>query len=211
MMELDLDEKRSLSEALLSAFPSRGALDQVAYFYLGSNLEELVTGGPLPKVVQDLITWAEANGKTPDLISGARKVNSGNSKLQDFETRYNARRPGTPPVRPDPAQVLTQALRDQLVENLLKIPLSGSFDGRSSYLIGLPWAQTLNRSPTNVNLDLQMIVDQLNTLGKLESGAWPLLILIENAAASVKGLQIGKDLLALRDTLQQGYKEASGA
>jgi hypothetical protein len=140
-VELGTDERQLLQDALLRAFPSKGALEQVTYFQLGTNLNEVAGGDTLMEIVQSLIQWADAVEKTPELVAGARKVNAGNSKLREFEEGYKAKRAGIEnakvPLARDPG-LLTKEIRDALRENLLKIPQSSNFDGRSAYLIGLP-------------------------------------------------------------------------
>jgi hypothetical protein len=212
-VELTPDERASLQEALLKAFPSEGALKQVLFFHLGENLNEITGGNNLLEIVQSLIEWAEGTEKTPVLIDGARKVNAGNSKLRDFDIAYKARRSNThggDGIGSSSAP-LTKAMRDQLRDILLKIPQSNSFEGRSAYLIGLPWAQGLNRSPTNTRQDLEWVIDQLNVLGQLDSGEWPLLLFIDNAASQVQGLRLGRNLSELREALAKAYKEAANA
>jgi len=210
-IDLNTDERQALQEALLSAFPSEGALRQVTFFHLGQNLEAIAGGNNLTQIVQSLIQWAEQEGKTPDLIVAARKVNTGNSKLREFEQSYKAKRERVIVDNGVGVSPLTKALRDQLRDALLQVPQSGSFEGRSAYLIGMPWAQSLNRSPVNSHLDLEMMIDQLNTLGRLDSGEWPVLLLIDNAVSGVRGTAVGRVLLGIRETLAQAHKEGGNA
>lgn len=211
-VKLSPQEKQDLQAALLAAFPSQGALEQLTYFYLDKNLDEISSGRNLVGTLQDLMQWAEANEKTPDMIAGARKINTGNSLLRDFEQAYNAKRSPTANGNPVGASTaLTPDVRSRLRDALLKIPQSNTFSGRSAYLIGIPWAQSLNRSDSNASQDIDMIIDQLNTLGKLQSGGWPLLILVDNAAAAVRGFAVGNDLQQLRDELAKAYQEGDNA
>lgn len=86
--KLGTDEARELRDALLSAFPDPGSLEQVLYLYLGEDLDQIAGGRNYKEVVTNLIIWAEAHGRTEDLITGARKENSGNPELKRFDARY---------------------------------------------------------------------------------------------------------------------------
>lgn len=68
-------QERELQDALLSAFPSRSALEQMVYFELETSLDQIVQAGALTTTVLDLIKWVAANGKIDQLIEGARRVN----------------------------------------------------------------------------------------------------------------------------------------
>jgi nucleoside phosphorylase len=81
-------EYEELKEALLSAFPTPGSLEQVVAFKLGENLHAIAGGSNYSEVVFYLIQWVEANNKTEVLIAGAREANAGNFKLRAFEERY---------------------------------------------------------------------------------------------------------------------------
>jgi hypothetical protein len=83
-----MEEAKELHEAILSAFPNVGSLEEVLYFYLGEHLTQVAGGQTYTQVVKNLIIWAEAEGRTDDLITGARKVNPGNIDLKRFEERY---------------------------------------------------------------------------------------------------------------------------
>src|SRR3712207_5377522 len=101
-MSLTLEERMALRDALFSAFPSPGALREAAYLAVGPDaLPQLSLRQTLADSVFDLIRWAEASGRTADLIHSARRVNPGNQVLRAFEEQYLARRqpanyPGVP-------------------------------------------------------------------------------------------------------------------
>ena len=59
-------------------------------------------------------------------------------------------------------------------------------------LIGLPWAQSLNRSPTNARTDLMLIVDQLLSLSDSKSQVPPIRIFLDNAESYVPGTELAK-------------------
>jgi len=190
-LELDDAERLLLREALISAFPSSGSLNMVTSFHLGRPLGQIVTPGALDQQVGELITWTEASDKTPSLIKGARIENDGNKKLRDFEARYQTRRQS---VRIDssgkgkqPDKGITSNLRTQLVAVLNNIPVTSSYSGRNALLAGIPG--NLNRNADNAFADLSGIIDQLDKLGRLQTGQWSLLVLIDNALPFVQGYQ----------------------
>lgn len=77
-------QRLKLQDALLSAFPRYDNLRQMVQFQLGQNLDS-ITGGarsPLETVVFDLIQWAEAHGRTYELIKGAHIHVPGNPDLK---------------------------------------------------------------------------------------------------------------------------------
>ena len=52
------------------------------------------------------------------------------------------------------------------------------------------------------------MVNGLNELGRLASGEWPLLILIDNALGYVRGFEIETQMQVVRQQLAQAYGEA---
>src|SRR5882724_3439077 len=85
-MNLKPEQLEGLHRALLRAFPSESGLQQMVLFKLGENLNAIAGGVGLLEKILNLIVWAEANGRTEDLIVGARKVNPGNPDLKAFAT-----------------------------------------------------------------------------------------------------------------------------
>lgn len=77
--------REALKEALLSAFPTPGSLQQMVAFYLRKNLTVIAGGNDYDTIVFNLIMWTEAHGETEKLIAGARQINPGNSNLRKFE------------------------------------------------------------------------------------------------------------------------------
>ncbi|WKZ47528.1 MAG: effector-associated domain EAD1-containing protein [Anaerolineales bacterium] len=88
MHKLPGDLYKELLDAFLSAFPTYDKLEQMVRIRLNENLASLVGGGTQTDMVFRLIGWAEANGKLITLIEGARKSNSGNPALIEFEKKY---------------------------------------------------------------------------------------------------------------------------
>lgn len=74
-------DEQQLHAALLSAFPTQASLARMVRFRLNENLQAIAGNGPLNDVVLELLSWASSNGRTNDLIAGARAENPGNPKL----------------------------------------------------------------------------------------------------------------------------------
>ncbi|MCB0092943.1 MAG: hypothetical protein KDE54_33875, partial [Caldilineaceae bacterium] len=81
-MKLSGTQYKQLQEALLAAFPTQSDLEQMVSFELGENLNVIAGGRNLSAVVFNLIGWAEARGRTQELISGALSANPGNLALK---------------------------------------------------------------------------------------------------------------------------------
>jgi Effector-associated domain 1/Trypsin-like peptidase domain len=83
-MKLMGNQRKQLSEALISAFPNKFSLKQMLRFGLNENLEVIAGGENLRDVVFNLVEWAEAQGKTEELVLAARNENPGNLALRAF-------------------------------------------------------------------------------------------------------------------------------
>lgn len=84
-LRLTGDQKRGLSRALMSALPSQADLEQMLLFELDTHLAQVApTNAPLPNIVLRVIQWAEAHGRTEELILGARTYVPGNPDLRAF-------------------------------------------------------------------------------------------------------------------------------
>lgn len=82
-MRLTGPQVKQLSDALLSAFPTRVELAQMMHYELGMNLETIADGGGQASTVFKVITyWAEPKGKVVDLWRAARRANPGNPALR---------------------------------------------------------------------------------------------------------------------------------
>lgn len=113
-----------------------------------------------------------------------------------------------------PSSTITPQLpfkpRDSLIEILLKIRMTSSYQGRSTLLVGIPNAASLTRHGNIARLDLTDLIDQLDQLGPLASGEWPLLILVDNALRYTQGWAMGDELRLIREALAQEYKRVKG-
>ena len=183
-MELTGNERKALTEALLKTFPSRASLAQMVSYQLDANLDDIAGSSADPySTVYELVWWAEKTGNTAALIRATQQISPKSAAMSEFvdslprETRRDAKT--VPPSSPR----LTASLRRALVDSLLLIPGIERFDTRSALLIGIPWQASMSRGMSDVRSDLEMMVSQLSDLGQLKSGAWPLLILADNARA----------------------------
>ena len=111
-----------------------------------------------------------------------------------------------------PPPALPLALRQRLRAALLRVPIISTFAGRTSLLNGLPSTQALSRIENNAQLDLDGIINQLDTLGPLSNrlaplstDRWPLLLLIENARSHVAGFALEDELIAVGNEIRQIY------
>ena len=187
-MQLTPTELDALTEALLDTFPSCSALAQMVTYELGANLDNISsTATDAYSTVYELVGWAEKTGNTATLIRGTQQWSPQNPAMSKWmsslpkSTRQDERT--IPASSPKP----TAALRRALVESLLLIPGIEKFEIRSALLVGIPWQASLSRRLEDVRSDLETMVDQLSALGQLKSGAWPLLILADNARAYALG------------------------
>jgi hypothetical protein len=204
MIELTFREGVKLRRSLRMAIPSASALAQLVFDQFHEDFKTLVGDGEYGEQLVKLLVWAEANKKTVELLHGARVANPGDDLLLEFETEYTAQRQHAGGGIVLPPQVLTPELRKQLVDAVMLIPTTESFDGRSAYLAGVP--TSTNRHTTNALADLNTIFEQLNKLGKLNSGEWPLLIVIDNILTYVDGFELHKTISQLRKTLSTAYE-----
>lgn len=72
---------QQLQDAFLDAFPTQGALARMVRFGLNENLDVIAGTGTLADVVYGLLTWAEARGRTADLLAVAARENPQNPRL----------------------------------------------------------------------------------------------------------------------------------
>ncbi|MBW4628666.1 MAG: hypothetical protein KME49_24910 [Brasilonema octagenarum HA4186-MV1] len=85
-MQLDGEKLKQLQDALLSAFPDQGELEQLVRFKLNESLNTIAVanGANYSYVIFKLITWAESEGKLRELISAGCSEKPGNSQLMLF-------------------------------------------------------------------------------------------------------------------------------
>lgn len=110
------DETEALHRALLAAFPSQGALEQMLRFGMGWRLAEIAAGN-LSDQVFAILKFAEARGLVSRLVEAASAANPDNPELRAVATRAAnavARQPSESPVRV--VQVDKRALRHTILD-----------------------------------------------------------------------------------------------
>jgi len=202
MVELTFREGVTLRDSLRAAFRSRMALEQVISGKLGADPKQVAGHDNYGEALIGLIRWAEENQRTVDLIQGARALNPGDALLGRFEADYQAHRAGEAGMPGPPPSALTPALRLALVDAVLQLPVASDYVGRSSFLQGVPPAVTRSNDPRT---DLNTMFDQLDRLGQMASGKWPLLVVIDNILPFTTGWQAHDVVQRIRQTLAQAY------
>jgi hypothetical protein len=82
-MELTVGQRKSLREALISAFPKQPELELMIEDELEEDLNRITQGeANYELVVRSLVKWAEAQGRLSDLVVGASHQNPGNPTLR---------------------------------------------------------------------------------------------------------------------------------
>ncbi len=97
-MSLTGPQRRELKEALISAFPSRAALEQMLRHRLGKVLGVIVAEGSLDDMVFALIERAEAEGWTSELVAAALWEKPNNEQLRKLAPP-GGQRPASAPAR----------------------------------------------------------------------------------------------------------------
>jgi hypothetical protein len=205
MIELTFREGVRLRRALRDAFPSRSALVQVVFDHLHEDLGALAADADYGELLIGLIVRTEVAARTGDLIRAARSSNPGDVPLLEFEADYQARRHDAGDGSGLPPRVLSPQLRLRLVNAVLLIPGTDTPDGRTAYLAGLPAPPS--RIPGNARADLDTIFTQLDGLGRLASGQWPLLLVIDNILSYVQGyVDISNVIGDVKQCLEEAYR-----
>jgi hypothetical protein len=79
------EQRKQWRAAFISAFPQQPDLELMLEDELDESLNQITQGQPNYELaVRDLLRWAEAQGKLPDLLTGALSSNPGNPKLQEL-------------------------------------------------------------------------------------------------------------------------------
>lgn len=94
-----------------------------------------------------------------------------------------------------------------MVSLLQRCPITEQASGRSHLLRQIPdhLRDALQRDPGNRLLDLDLIVDQLARLGRLQDGLWPVLIVLDAALQTVAGTTLGGRIAAMMRELEASY------
>lgn len=105
--------------------------------------------------------------------------------------------------------VTEQALRQKLVEAILKVTKVERFQTRTGWLTGIPRSQ-LSRHAGDPAADIKGIVDQLDEMALLESGKRSgeraLLVFVDNVLADApEGPDVADELKRIREDFEQKY------
>ena len=84
MRDLDSAKYKQLRDAIVQAFPTKGALHQLIFYSTGKGLDRITIDGNIEDMVFNVIRWTEAQGCTDDLVNEAFKENEGNPALIRF-------------------------------------------------------------------------------------------------------------------------------
>jgi len=106
-IELTSAQRQQLFEAVVGAYPSKASLAQAVYYEFGTNPNVISSGDSLQAFAQDIVSWAEVNGHTEELVRAVRRANPSNEPLLEFEkTLHSSMQPKSPTrgVEPGPAQ-----------------------------------------------------------------------------------------------------------
>ena len=115
-------EVKQFREALKSAF-NRSELEQVVYFGLEVQFEDIVANSNFDKEVSDLVMWANGKNKVALLLKEARSENDGNIKLREFDAYIKATRQ----AQPVPTGQTTDPLmgcKPELIDELSKLAVT---------------------------------------------------------------------------------------
>jgi hypothetical protein len=119
-MNLTGSQQAQLQAALISAFPSRFAIEQFLRYALDQNLNLLAGDVPLTEVVFRVIEWARTQDKLSLLIDKARQQNPGNTALSDFVETLSVPCPDPVVVARNPERAETAARGLETLEQLMK-------------------------------------------------------------------------------------------
>lgn len=111
-------------------------------------------------------------------------------------------------VEPIPADLFPPIRR--LIDILVQLPPSQTFDARSSLLLGVAGASTLNRSSNNALTDWNLIFDQIWKRRHRFDAEHPIWIICDNALPYLKGTDWSQEIAALRGELQAAYAAWAG-
>ncbi len=174
---------------------------------LDVNLYEITSGSNLAMTVYELVQWAESHGKTAELIRASLQWNPSNPALADFVSSLSFSIQQDKQTVPASSPRISAALRRALVDALQLIPGIKDFKVRSELMVGIPWRASLSPGLNDDRSDLETLVDQVDSLGKLKSGAWPLLILVDNAREFAGGSAAKAPLEKVFKRLQTFYQD----
>ena len=105
-------QRRELHAALLSAFPTNDALEELVFLATGVSLDTITIDGTLSQRVAALIKWAESTGGVDELVVEAKLKNPTNPDLVAYASRWASSSPTprdeVPAVRSRVASLMPQ-------------------------------------------------------------------------------------------------------
>lgn len=109
MPALSKEDRKQLHRVLGQAFSTVADLDLMTDLHLGVPREQITLKNSLPNMVLDVIVWAEARGRTADLIEAARDANPTHPELRALADRLLSTSPAAPPALDALAEVAEKA------------------------------------------------------------------------------------------------------
>lgn len=87
-LNLTLDERQSLTYALMAAFPNRTSLERMLWYRMNLNLDSISLTDSLPHTVEHVVRYAEMRQLLVQLVTAARESNPGNVYLTNFARKF---------------------------------------------------------------------------------------------------------------------------
>ncbi|QEH35829.1 hypothetical protein OJF2_43860 [Aquisphaera giovannonii] len=84
----DAQLRRELREALLEAYPTLNDLRMLVEDTLGEPLQNVSMAGDMPSIAFELISWARARGRLPELVAGAAAERPASARLKALSQRF---------------------------------------------------------------------------------------------------------------------------
>ena len=154
-MKLTGDSFKKLRDALNEAF-DENRLRAMLRIELDTDLDVIVAPGPRLTRVEDLIRWAEYNGRLPDLLTAAQTVNPTNQALAAAKLEFADR-------QPDPCSPSTQSSDDIDLGDLTNVTTPAAGCGATS-IVNQDKTQIEPGASTDVQIQqLVQVVDQIKT------------------------------------------------
>jgi len=107
-MNLNVEQRRLLQQALNCAYPSHRDLTLLVANGLGENLDLIVEADTLEEVTSDLIGWAIEKGRIAELIQASLDNNRDNPELRAFAGDRGIIAPLDPQLPPQPQAATTR-------------------------------------------------------------------------------------------------------
>jgi hypothetical protein len=176
-------------------------LKQVLLFGLNVTYDNIVSPSSFSNEVFELLQWAIAKNRIDALLKQAREDNPGNLKLREFDELIKQKLQGQPLPTEQPNPL--EEHKEELIRLLSKLPISATFQSRTSLLDGIPGADTVARDENSKRRDLNAMLTNLAGRGRLSTGEWPVVKLIANALPDAEGFEVEGELKAIQEKLAQ--------